>query len=186
MSAKAVQGRKKIFKSAWADFDHQITALEDSVAAHAELVKHGNRILEFRMREENNNCLTISDNVSLSSQVRNYATECISRARQAKEDASRRHSEQVEKILGWLSAGPDGPNASEDVHNERREVREKYPETCKWIKENEAVDNWMNPSITPTHSMLWINGSMGAGTFSKEVARSCAIGPQPSTNSSQR
>lgn len=107
-------------------------------------------------------CLTSEDQWKLSLEVARYEGESLTRARTAKEAESKRHKEQFQDTLNWIC---EARNTFDDTHSDRCEVRSKYPETCDWIMKNDSVDNWLNVG-TPTHSILWINGSMGAGIYS--------------------
>lgn len=156
-----------MFKSAWEDFSHRAAALEDNIEAHKTLVDHGRRTLQYGMPEETATSLSRSDGLALSAEVARYEAAGVSRARQAQILESQRHTEQFQSVLMWVSdpnASSVNSNASEETHSERSEVRRDYPNTCDWIRKIDAVDNWMNVG-TPQHSILWINGSMGAGTF---------------------
>lgn len=110
----------------------------------------------------------------LSTQVMEYETNCTTRSRTVKKEEKDRRAKQFEEALKWISGGK---NTSEDTHADRCNVRDNYPETCDWIKRIDAVDNWMNVG-TPEHSILWINGSMGAGksTLTSYLVDQCKEG----------
>jgi hypothetical protein len=111
---------------------------------------------------EKDRSLTPDEQWKLSIEVARYEEKALSRSRTAKEAEAKRHKEQLQDTLEWICAAP---KTAVDTHTDRCEVREKYPETCDWIVKNDSVDNWLNVG-TPTHSILWINGSMGAGIYS--------------------
>ncbi|KAK9770272.1 hypothetical protein SCAR479_13013 [Seiridium cardinale] len=168
------RGRKKILKAAWKDFNHTITHLEDNLQTHKVLVEQGERLLNHNRSLGKEGGLGPDDTWKLSEAVARYQTEGIQRAREIRTAESKRHLEQFQEALNWISAGQD---ASEDTHAERCDVRREYPETCDWIKKSDAVDNWMSVA-TPTHSVLWINGPMGAGksTLASYLVEQCKEG----------
>lgn len=153
------QGRKKIFKSAWKDFDHEISYLGDNILAHKTLVDLGGRLLDGQGTNGHEAGLSTNDIRVLSTEVSRYELDILKRDRKRKDAERERRHKEFQAALKWVSAGLEDQL---EKHEERRDVRRKYPNTCDWIKKSDAVYDWMNADA-PDQSILWINGSVGAG-----------------------
>ncbi|KAH6647231.1 hypothetical protein BKA67DRAFT_582033 [Truncatella angustata] len=153
------RGRKKIFKSAWKDFDNKIRSLEASMAAQKDMIELGESKLDYRRSSGRNGDLNGDDVWELRTQILHFESESRKRAQDFENKEKERLRNQSDEALKWVSGSQ---NTSEDTHTHCSTVRRTYPGTCDWIQKNDAIDNWMSVP-TPTHSIVWINGSMGAG-----------------------
>lgn len=95
----------------------------------------------------------------ISGQVLDYDSACDREAEEQKKRELKRQTDQFLVALEWISAGQKNLEAT---HQDRFNVLEDHPKTCDWIGQHDTVNNWLNVRI-PTHSILWLNGHMGAG-----------------------
>jgi hypothetical protein len=70
-----------------------------------------------------------------------------------------RKEEQYERVRKWFS---EPQILQQDYHLEFQQIRQKFPETAKWILESDKIMNWIDGEIAP-HPIIWINGKKGAG-----------------------
>ncbi|KAI1849790.1 hypothetical protein JX266_004739 [Neoarthrinium moseri] len=179
---KHTEGRKKVFKSAWKDFNHTVSTLKASLHTQKTLIENGSRLLNHRRDTASNgkgDILTSEDIWNLSSKVADYEKENFTKHDEAQKAEEKRRANQFQAVLRWVCPVP---KASEDTHHDRCAVRGKYPETCNWIMKHDAVHNWMEVE-TPTHSILWVTGGMGAGksTLASFLVDACMDYPNAST-----
>ncbi|KAL9614732.1 MAG: hypothetical protein Q9167_000801 [Letrouitia subvulpina] len=62
-------------------------------------------------------------------------------------------------VQEWLSA-----ISCEDIHNELRELRGKFPGTTEWVHENELLRRWLKEPLGD--QLFWLSGIPGAGESS--------------------
>lgn len=59
-------------------------------------------------------------------------------------------------VQEWLSAV-----SCEDIHDELRELRGKFPGTTEWIHENDLLRRWLKEPLGD--QLFWLSGIPGAG-----------------------
>lgn len=153
-------GRRKIFKSAWKDFEKSdISYLEGKIKRHKIIVDYGRQCLLNQQPIADAAFLSQDDIRDLRSKVYDYEIDCHKEEQDHKDKESERRNGQYKEALLWISGGTD---TSFDLQGELSGERQQFTGTCDWINDIESVRNWLTDS-TPTHPILWIHGGMGAG-----------------------
>jgi hypothetical protein len=133
--------------------------LKGRIENHKSLVEYGQLRLVSQQSNTYERVLSHDDMRDLSSKVLDYVRNCKKEEQDHKREELNRREVQYQDALKWVSASSD---TSDTTHERLCGERKDFPGTCEWIDEVKSVKKWLTDP-TPTHPILWINGSMGAG-----------------------
>ncbi|ETS83907.1 hypothetical protein PFICI_05783 [Pestalotiopsis fici W106-1] len=167
------KGRKKIFKSAWKEFEkNDMSYLEGRMRKHKTVVEYGQQCLAGQPSPVQESSLSPNDITDLRSKVFAHENDCNKEEEEHNRRESERREDQFGDALRWILADQ---NTSDATHERLCKDRMKFPGTCEWIDDVDSVGNWLDPKSTSMHPILWINGSMGAGksTLASYLVEKC-------------
>ena len=87
-------------------------------------------------------------------------------SRRAKAESDAEYQRQKQAIQDWLSTV-----SCEDIHNDLRELRKRFPGTTEWIYQSDPLRRWMSGQSDKAQ-LFWLSGIPGAGKLIKEKCAS--------------
>ncbi|KAF2736998.1 C2H2 domain-containing protein [Polyplosphaeria fusca] len=136
----------KFFRSVWKNFNTKFQGILNSLRRHKQLVETRASLMHFQRYEED---------MAQFTRYQQDLNEIKSKMDQMIEEE---RSKKIKAIKEWLATGSQ---AAVD-HERFLAVRQKYPNTGRWILKHETIDNWMHADV-PATPLVWMNGIPGAG-----------------------
>jgi hypothetical protein len=156
-----------MFRAVWKTFNTKFKHILEDIGRHDRLIQQVAHILHFE--EFQRHSQSFQDhikqyNIDTTEIFRYIETYRINHDRIFAEFERIQNSETQRKcreVIAWF-----GASMSTTLDHERfRSTRNVVPSSGHWLLGHEKVENWINPDIIPTSSILWISGTMGIGMF---------------------
>lgn len=152
----------------WRDYDGPFQTLLRAFETHGTILKEftddqQHRILLDSLQQTNSQRehLLQDSQGRMNDHFLRYEKDRETILMQGEEQEIERKKTQYLDVIKWLHS--PGAIVSPIKYQERfREIGSEFPDTGKWILDEDKIDYWMNADV-PTHSILWINGKKGAG-----------------------
>lgn len=98
----------------------------------------------------------------VSDKVLKHGTDRVQLRRDFETKEEQRKVDQQLQTLKWISAS----DMTEIDHRSFQEIRNRNPYSGRWLLGQDKMENWLYADDTPpTHSLLWIHGTKGAGGY---------------------
>jgi hypothetical protein len=156
-----------MFRAVWKTFNTKFKHILDDIGRHDRLIQQVAQILhfeEFQRHSQSFQDYIKQYNIDTGEIFRLIETSRIDRDTISAEFERIQKSETRRKcieVIAWFGAS----KSTTSDHERFRRTRKVVPSSGHWLLGHEKVENWINPDVIPTSSILWISGTMGIGMF---------------------